>query len=150
MHALIWRYGNGGGDLGDRPGRLVLNGEVARESLSFPHTGDWTNWMETDTVWVELAEGYNSIRLEAFSASGLGNIEYLKVAGADIAFASCVPIYVLEVGHDDPVNWVSLILGQRVIRSHERFRRELRVKWPREIYPLTFSVPATSAIALTS
>ena len=102
VHALVWRYGNGGGDLGYRPGRLVLNGEVARESLSFPHTGDWTNWMETDTVWVELAEGYNSIRLEALSASGLGNIDYLKVAGADIAPASCVPIYVLEVGQNDP------------------------------------------------
>ena len=28
------------------------------------------------------------------------------------------------------VNLVSLILGQLVIRSHKRLRRELRLKWP--------------------
>ena len=48
------------------------------------------------------------------------------------------------------VNLLSLTLGQLVILSHKRLRRELRLKWPREIYQLTFSKPATSAIALTS
>ena len=48
------------------------------------------------------------------------------------------------------VNLVSLMLGQLVILSHKRLRRELRLKWPREIYQLTFSMPATTAIALTS
>ena len=48
------------------------------------------------------------------------------------------------------VNLVSLILGQLVIRSHKRLRRELRLKWPREIYQLAVSMPATQAIALTS
>ena len=48
------------------------------------------------------------------------------------------------------VNLVSLMLGQLVIRSHKRLRRELRLKWPREIYQLAFSMPATQAIALTS
>ena len=35
-------------------------------------------------------------------------------------------------------------------RSHKRFRRELRLKWPGEIYQLAFSMPATQKIALTS
>ena len=48
------------------------------------------------------------------------------------------------------VNLVSLILGQLVIRSHKRLRRELRLKWPGKIYQLAFSMPATQAIALTS
>ena len=48
------------------------------------------------------------------------------------------------------VNLVSLMLGQLVIRSHERLRRELRLKWPGKIYQLAFSMPATQAIALTS
>ena len=48
------------------------------------------------------------------------------------------------------VHLVSLLLGQLVIRSHKRLRREWRLKWPREIYQLTFSMPPTQAIALTS
>ena len=47
------------------------------------------------------------------------------------------------------VDLVSLTLGQLVILAHKRLRRELRLKWTREIYQLTFSKPATSAIALT-
>ena len=48
------------------------------------------------------------------------------------------------------VNLVSLMLGQLVILPHKRLCRELRLKWPREIYQLAFSMPATTAIALTS
>ena len=48
------------------------------------------------------------------------------------------------------VNLASLILGQLVIRSHNRLRRELRLKWPREIYQLAFSMPAIQQIALTT
>ena len=48
------------------------------------------------------------------------------------------------------VNLVSLMLGQLVIRSHKRLRRELRLKWPGKIYQLAFSMPPTQAIALTS
>ena len=42
------------------------------------------------------------------------------------------------------------MFGQLVIRSHKRLRRELRLKWPGEIYQLAFSMPATQKIALTS
>ena len=48
------------------------------------------------------------------------------------------------------VNLVSLILGQLVILSHKRLRQELRLNWSRKIYQLTFAMPATPAIALTS
>ena len=96
QYALVWRYGNGGGDGTDRPARVVLNGRVAREQFSFSDTGDWTNWTESDTLRLALAAGYNSIRLEALSISGLGNIDYLKVDGEGIAAVECVPTYVLR------------------------------------------------------
>ena len=99
---LIWRYGNGGGDRGDRPGRLVINGG-ALGSVSFPHTGTWSNWTQSDTTWVELDLGYNSIRLEALSASGLGNIDYLKVFGKGLSPSPCQPIYVLKIGQSHPL-----------------------------------------------
>ena len=103
QYALVWRYGNGGGDGTDRPARVVLNGTVAREQFSFPHTGDWTNWTESDTLRLALAAGYNSIRLEARSSSGLGNIDYVKVDGEAIAAVECVPTYVLSAAASDPI-----------------------------------------------
>lgn len=102
-YPLVWRYGNGGGDGTDRPARVVLNGTVALEHFSFPHSGDWTNWTESDTLRLELAAGYNSIRLEALSGSGLGNIDYLKVNGEDVAPVQCVPTYVLSAAANDPL-----------------------------------------------
>ncbi len=98
--ALVWRYGNGG-DIRQRAARLVINGTTARDSVLFPHTGKWTNWRERDTLWVELASGYNSIRLEALEPSGLVNIDYLKVVGAGVEVVACVPSYVLTVVSND-------------------------------------------------
>jgi len=97
--ALVWRYGNGG-SISQRPSRLVINGATARDSVFFPHTGKWTSWQESDTLWVELAAGYNSIRLEALASSGTVNIDYLKVIGAGIEPVVCVPSYVLSVGQN--------------------------------------------------
>ncbi len=98
--ALVWNYGNGG-NLSERPGRLVINGATARDSVIFPHTSKWTNWRDLDTVWVELDAGYNSIRLEALESSGLVNIDYLKVIGPGVMPVECVPSYVLSVGQND-------------------------------------------------
>ncbi len=98
--ALVWRYGNGG-NISQRAARLVINGTTARDSVLFPHTGKWTNWREHDTLWVELASGYNSIRLEALEPSGLVNIDYLKIVGTGVEPVACVPTYVLSVGAND-------------------------------------------------
>ena len=37
---LRWRYAIGG-NIGDRPGRLLINGVVAIDTVDFPHTGAW-------------------------------------------------------------------------------------------------------------
>jgi pectate lyase len=59
---LRWRYANGGGS-GDRPARILINGITAIDSFNFPHTGSWTNWVESDSAYVNLETGYNMIRL---------------------------------------------------------------------------------------
>lgn len=98
--SLSWRYGNGGGS-GDRPARVLINGATAIESFSFQHTGEWTNWTDSDTVVVDLNAGVNTIRLEAHSVDGLGNYDYLTVIGEGFSPADCMPDYTLLVSQND-------------------------------------------------
>lgn len=101
MAYLQWRYGNGGGS-GDRPAKLLINGQVVLDTVNFAHTGVWTNWTITDSTEVPLSPGSNNIRLEAYSVDGLGNYDYMIVSGADVVPAICTPQYVLNVVTNDP------------------------------------------------
>ncbi|MBI5474656.1 MAG: hypothetical protein HY961_20145 [Ignavibacteriae bacterium] len=94
-YALMWRYGLGGNP-GDRNARLLLNGNLTIDTVRFPHTGAWTNWTLSIPVNVTLAPGSYKLRIEAYSASGLANVDYVKVIGA-AAPDSCTPSYVLTV-----------------------------------------------------
>lgn len=100
-YTLLWRYANGGGS-GDRPARMLLNGSTYLDTLNFPHTGEWTNWTESDSLKVDLVAGTNQIRLEAYSQDGLGNYDYFKVVGEGISPADCVPSYTVEVASSNP------------------------------------------------
>jgi len=91
-----WRYANGGGS-GARPGELLLNGASNIDSVDFPHTGEWTNWVMSDSVAVDFVSGTNKLRLEAHSPDGLGNIDYIKLYGNGISATECTPSYTLEV-----------------------------------------------------
>jgi pectate lyase len=80
---LAWRYAS----TTDRPASMIVNGtEVG--SLDFPTTGDWSSW-GTATTTADLADGENSIRLEALSSSGLANIDSLTVTGIGATPGTC-------------------------------------------------------------
>ncbi len=108
-YTLAWRYGLGGNP-GDRNARLLLNGNLTIDTVFLPHTGTWTNWTMSDSVNVVLAAGSYKLRIEAYSTSGLGNFDYLKVIGAGAAPDSCTPSYVLNASSNN-VAWGTVSLS---------------------------------------
>jgi pectate lyase len=74
----------------DRPANIIVNGVVVK-SLSMPSTGAWTTWTSVSTS-ITLASGANTIRLEATTASGLGNIDYITVTGVGVSATSCTTV----------------------------------------------------------
>ena len=95
-HFLRWRYALGGNP-GDRPARLLINGVEAIDTVNFAHTGEWDNWVLTDSVEVNFDQGSNNIRIEAYSTSGLANYDYLSVLGSGITTSECNNYYALNV-----------------------------------------------------
>ncbi|MBN2167521.1 MAG: family 43 glycosylhydrolase [Marinilabiliaceae bacterium] len=85
-YPFIFRYANGGGS--DRPGRLMMNGSTAIQTVNFPATGSWTNW-KTTSVSVSAKAGTYDIRLEATGSDGLANIDYLEITGITLTGDSC-------------------------------------------------------------
>ncbi len=96
---LIWRYAIGGTQA-NRNARLLLNGNVERDTVFFPPTTSWSVWW-FDTVEVNLNPGDYKIRIEAYSTSGLANYDYLKVTGSGVSPATCTPSYVASVRSND-------------------------------------------------
>lgn len=76
VYLLEWRFANGSTA---RPGTVKINGNTV-STVSFPSTGVWTSWT-TVSASVNLNSGWNSIRLESTTASGLANIDSLSVTG---------------------------------------------------------------------
>jgi pectate lyase len=85
-YTFVWRYALASGD---RAGKLIVNGNTVVSSISFPASGAVTTYIETSPTDVNLTAGIKDIRLEATTADGLGNIDYMKVTGTDPAAASC-------------------------------------------------------------
>ncbi|HPR31980.1 MAG TPA: family 43 glycosylhydrolase [Prolixibacteraceae bacterium] len=88
-YPFIFRYANGGG--GNRPGKLMINGNTVIQTIDFPATGSWTNW-STATASVSINAGTFGIRLEATGSDGLGNIDYLEIKGTSVKGDSCTAI----------------------------------------------------------
>lgn len=82
---LVIRYANGSSS---RPANVILNGSSQVSNLDMPSTGSWTSWSTVSTS-VNLAEGSNSIRLQANASGGLANIDYLEVTAYNVSGASC-------------------------------------------------------------
>lgn len=86
VYSLEFTFSNGGAE--DRPGALHVNGAEAHPSASFPPTTDFTTWA-TVTFEVSLSVGENRIVLRSTTASGLANVDSLKVSGAALLAADC-------------------------------------------------------------
>jgi rhamnogalacturonan endolyase len=84
-YTFTWRYSNASGS---RPGNLIINGSTVLSNISFPNTASWTTWTDV-SVSVSLSVGVQSVRLEATTANGPANIDYLMVAGNNPHAASC-------------------------------------------------------------
>jgi pectate lyase len=85
-YTFVWRYSV---LTGNRTAKLIANGTTVIPSISFPASGANTTYIETTPIDVSLTAGINTIRLEATTADGLGNIDYMKVSGNNPAIVSC-------------------------------------------------------------
>ncbi len=95
--SLIWRYAVSGSTQ-ERNAKLLINGNVVKDTLYFPRTGDkWDSWKESESYQIYFTKGYHKIRIESHSPNGLGNFDYLKIVGDGIEPAQCTPSYVLTV-----------------------------------------------------
>lgn len=82
---LAIRYANGATD--DRDCQLQINDIIENVSISFPPTGDWSNW-ENSITQIYLSAGRNTITLSANQVSGAANFDLFAITG-DITFMSC-------------------------------------------------------------
>lgn len=92
---FFWRFANRGGT-GDRDAQVWIDGQRVDSSFSFPYTGSWTTWWETDTLAILLDSGAHTVRLIANNSNGLANLDYLAVAGPGVEAAYCPPSYYLR------------------------------------------------------
>ena len=66
---------------GDRPLRLLVDGNEINPALSFPATGDWGVFAETGATFVNLGSGSHTVSLDATNLVG-ANIDYLLIRSA--------------------------------------------------------------------
>ncbi len=95
---ICWQYALGGSDTTSRDGALYIN-NVFIDTVVFRHSGSsqWSVWITTDTLNVDLKAGINSIRLSAVTAKGLSNIDYFVLYGSGLSPAECLPSFPISV-----------------------------------------------------
>ncbi|GAA2154609.1 MULTISPECIES: rhamnogalacturonan lyase family protein [Glycomyces] len=74
---LAIRYAHGGTDT--RSADILVNGTAVEAASAFSATGAWTTW-STKTLTVPVNAGSNTIRLNASTAAGLANIDYVELS----------------------------------------------------------------------
>lgn len=82
---MQWQFANGGSAA--RTASLTLNDTVVAP-LTFAPTTDWSTW-EIQSQSVTLEAGSNVVRLQASTADGLPNIDWLSVSTAGIQPGVC-------------------------------------------------------------
>ena len=87
QYQLRWRYANGTSSA--RSGRVLVNSAQQVASVALNGTGAWNSYTNSATVTVNLAQGVNTIRLEATSSGGLANIDHLQITGVQPTPVSC-------------------------------------------------------------
>ncbi len=105
---ITWRYAFGGAATNLRDGRLTVNGVVVADLVVFPYTTTWNDWAELPAIDIPLGAGSNFVRLEAVTASGLGNIDWVKFIGDGITPDN--PSYTLGVTPNNP-DWGSVTVS---------------------------------------
>ena len=98
----------------------MINGVTVADTVTFAYTTDWTMWQETPALEVQLAAGSNFIQLAALGASGLANIDYIKVLGDGITPDN--PSFSLD-GRDQRSGGGQRDAGRRCRRSIRPARR---------------------------
>ncbi|UXX79804.1 discoidin domain-containing protein [Reichenbachiella carrageenanivorans] len=83
-YTFSWRYAS----TNSRPGDLLVSGATVANNVLSSASGSWSSWITVSTT-VTLGAGVKTVRLEATSASGLGNIDYMEVTGPDAAVSGC-------------------------------------------------------------
>ncbi|WP_308367747.1 GDSL-type esterase/lipase family protein [Microbulbifer sp. TB1203] len=78
-YSLQWRYANGGAN--GRPGDVLIDGQTQFYGVAFAVTDGWTTWANSETIELWLEQGTHTIRLQATTADGLGNIDSLSITG---------------------------------------------------------------------
>jgi hypothetical protein len=69
----------------DRTADLIVNGEIIASEIQFPSTGSWSTW-DFVTVYAsaDANDELSDVRLQATSATGLPNVDYMEVTGGGI------------------------------------------------------------------
>lgn len=87
-YSFVWRYSNGGANV-STTARLLVNGNTAVSSVSFPKTSSWTAWTTTGAVTATLAAGTNTVRIETTSSTEFAIIDWMEVTGDSPAAGAC-------------------------------------------------------------
>ncbi|SFO27444.1 Listeria/Bacterioides repeat-containing protein/Por secretion system C-terminal sorting domain-containing protein [Chitinophaga sp. YR627] len=87
-YSFVWRYSNGGANV-STTARLLVNGNTAVSSVSFPKTSAWTSWTTTAAVTATLAAGTNTVRIETTASTEFAVIDWLEVTGNSPAAGTC-------------------------------------------------------------
>ncbi|HDQ26805.1 MAG TPA: carbohydrate-binding protein, partial [bacterium] len=83
---LTFRYANG--SVNNRNMEIRVNGAVQVSSLDFPGTGGWAVWQEV-SAWVNLAAGYNEIRMVSLMPEGGPNLDRVSFVSATAFDGNC-------------------------------------------------------------
>ena len=75
---------------GNRPGNFIVDGVIVTPNISLPSTGSWTTWEITSAI-IPMDTGLHNIRMEATTAGGLANIDYIQFTGKEISMVNCNP-----------------------------------------------------------
>ena len=84
-YSLVWRFANGASA---RSAQIMIDDNFV-SNINFDGTGSWTTWNNSSSVNVTLSSGSRKIRLQATNSSGLPNIDYIQITGAEITPVSC-------------------------------------------------------------
>lgn len=88
VYSFVWRYSNGGNNV-STVARLLVNGNTAVSSVSFPVTSSWTAWTTTPAVTATLSAGTNTVRIETTSSTEFAVIDWMEVTGNSPAAGTC-------------------------------------------------------------
>ena len=80
-YTLYIRFANGGSSA--RGYNILVENDTLLADGSMESTGGWTTW-KTQTVEVELDEGYSELKFVSASKDGMANIDYIGWMSADL------------------------------------------------------------------